>query len=99
MCTIEMTTKRYPRYLYGLVLAILFASPRMILSQGYFGTVTGAVADPTGAAVPGVSLTLVDQQKGFTFHVISNKEGSYLFPSIPPGTYIADRNDGRFCEG
>ena len=86
------------RYLYGLVLAILFASPRMLLSQGYFGTVTGAVADPTGAAVPGVSLTLVDQQKGFTFHVISNKEGTYLFPSIPPGTYVLTAVMGGFAK-
>ena len=82
-----------------LLAAILFASPMTLLSQGYFGTVTGAVADPTGAAVPGVSLTLVDQQKGFTFHVISNKEGTYLFPSIPPGTYVLTADDGRFCEG
>jgi hypothetical protein len=98
MGTVGMTTKRYQRYLYGLVLAILFASPSMLLSQGYFGTVTGAVADPTGAAVPGVSLTLVDQQKGFSFHVISNKEGTYLFPSIPPGTYVLSAVMGGFAK-
>ena len=72
--------------------------PKDLLSQGYFGSVTGSVADPTGAAVPGVSLTLVDQQKGFTFHVISNKEGTYLFPSIPPGTYALTAEMGGFAK-
>ena len=70
-----------------MVLAVLFAFPMMLLGQGYFGSVTGSVADATGAIVPGVKLTLVDQKKGFTFSVMSDKEGGYLFPSTPPGTY------------
>ena len=59
----------------------------MLMAQGYFGSVTGGVADGTGAVVAGVKLTLVDQKKGFTFSAMSDREGTYLFPSIPPGTY------------
>ena len=91
-------SKRFLTLLCGLLLAILFASPTMLLAQGYFGSVTGEVADPNGASVPGVNLTLVDQQKGFTFHVTSTNQGSYLFPSIPPGTYTLTAVVGGFTK-
>jgi hypothetical protein len=87
MCTVRMAIRHLTRSQYGLILVILFACPAMLLSQGYFATVTGSLTDATGAALPGTKMTLVDQQKGFTFRVISNREGTYLFPSIPPGTY------------
>jgi Carboxypeptidase regulatory-like domain/TonB dependent receptor len=98
MCTVRMATKHLTRSLYGLILVILFVSPAMLLSQGYFATVTGSLTDATGAALPGTKMTLVDKQKGFTFRVISNREGTYLFPSIPPGTYDLTAERGGFAK-
>ncbi|HEY3705386.1 MAG TPA: carboxypeptidase regulatory-like domain-containing protein [Terracidiphilus sp.] len=56
-------------------------------AQSYFGTVTGVVADPTGAVIPGVKLTLTDQNKGYAFNATSDKSGRYLYRSVPPGLY------------
>ncbi len=66
---------------------ILCTIPVLLYSQGYFGTVSGQITDPSHAVVPGAQVTLVDQQKGYQFTMTSDKSGRYLFTSIPPGTY------------
>jgi Carboxypeptidase regulatory-like domain/TonB dependent receptor len=73
--------------LHGLLLTILFAAPSALFGQGYFGTVSGTVTDPSGALVPQAKVTLIDQQKGFQFTATSDSSGRYLFTSIPPGLY------------
>jgi len=55
--------------------------------QGYFGTVSGLLTDTSGAVIPGVKVTLVDQNKGYRFDTISESAGRYLFRSVPPGLY------------
>jgi hypothetical protein len=70
-----------------LLLAFLLAIPAVGFAQGYFGTVTGVLSDPTGALIPGAKVTLTDQEKGYTFHETSDSSGRYLFRSIPPGVY------------
>ena len=59
----------------------------LLRAQLYTGTVTGLVSDPTGAVVPGAQVQLVDEQKGFAYNATSNADGSYLFRSVPPGSY------------
>ena len=71
----------------GLLLAILFVMPMMLFGQGYFGTLSGNITDPSGALVPGASVTLVDQQKGYHFATKSDNGGRYVFTTIPPGLY------------
>jgi len=71
----------------ALIIAILLALPTMLFGQGYFGTVSGELTDPTGAVVQGAKVVLTDQQKGFTFHATSDGSGRYLLRAIPPGVY------------
>ncbi len=73
-------------YWVGL-LAFLLTMPGLMFGQGYFGTVTGLVSDPTGAVIPGAKVTLTDEGKGYEFHETSDSSGRYLFRSIPPGMY------------
>jgi hypothetical protein len=61
--------------------------PVMLFGQGYFGTLSGNITDPSGAVVPGAKVTLVDQQKGYHFATTSDNSGRYLFTTIPPGLY------------
>ena len=70
-----------------LLFAVLFTLPVLVYGQGYFGTVSGLISDPSQAVVPGAQVTLIDQQKGYQFTTTSDKSGRYLFTSIPPGTY------------
>jgi hypothetical protein len=73
--------------LCGLLFAILFTAPVALFGQGYFGTVSGEITDSSGAVVPGVKITLADQQKGYRFVSSSDNVGRYLFTSVPPGLY------------
>jgi len=78
---------RLRRFLPPLLFAILFAMPLMLFGQAYFGTVSGEITDPSGAVVPGVKVTLIDQQKGYQYNTTSDAAGRYLFTPIPPGVY------------
>lgn len=51
------------------------------------GTVSGTVVDPSGAVVPGASLTISEASTGFSQTVTSNSSGEYVFPALQPGTY------------
>ena len=71
----------------ALLFAAMLMAPVLLYAQGYFGTVSGEITDPSQAVVPGAQVTLVDQQKGYQFTTTSGKDGRYVFSSIPPGTY------------
>src|SRR5437667_12003656 len=67
--------------------AVLLLLPAGLLAQGYFGTVSGELTDPSGAVIQGAKVTLTDQEKGFTFTAPSDSAGHYLFAAVPPGRY------------
>jgi len=70
----------------GLLAAVLILSATA-KAQGYFGTVSGLLTDPTGAVIPGAKVTLVDEEKGYKRFTTSDSSGRYLYLSVPPGLY------------
>src|SRR5580658_2964802 len=56
-------------------------------SQTQLATVSGAITDPSGAAVPGASVTVVNQGTGVRRSVLSDTAGKYRFAGLPTGTY------------
>ena len=73
-------------------LRILSASLTVLFSVGAWSqtqlaTVSGTVADPTGAVVPGVSVTIVDQGTGLKRHGLTDTAGEYRFVGLPIGNY------------
>lgn len=87
MTALRNPSERPGRFFRVLLLVALLAMPLTVLGQGYFGTISGEITDPSGAVVPGAKVTLVDQQKGFQFFTTSEGSGRYLFTSVPPGSY------------
>ncbi len=69
-----------------LLTGLLLLVP-VLPAQLYTGSVTGVVADPSGASIPSAQVALVDEAKGFTFNALTDTAGRYLLRSIPPGTY------------
>src|SRR5882757_5423686 len=51
------------------------------------GTITGRVTDTSGAAIPGVQVSLVQTETNFRFSGVTNDEGLYRIQSLQPGTY------------
>jgi hypothetical protein len=50
-------------------------------------SLTGAVKDPQGAVVPGAIVALTDVGKQVPIKTVSNQQGLYEFPIVPPGSY------------
>jgi Carboxypeptidase regulatory-like domain len=82
-------SNRPRRTFSGFLFAFLFTVPILLFGQGYFGTLSGIITDPSGAIVPGATVTLVDQQKGYKFNATTDNSGRYVFSTIPPGLYTA----------
>lgn len=51
------------------------------------GDITGTVTDPTGAVIPGASLTLTNTQTNTSKQVTTGADGTYRFAFVNPGTY------------
>ena len=45
----------------------------------------GTVTDPSGALLPGVTITATNPSTGVVTTTISNESGTYAFPSLQPG--------------
>ena len=70
-------------------LCCLFAlAPSALFSQSSTtGAVTGVVIDPTGAVVPGASITLTQLGTNLTLSTTTDSSGRYVFPVLSPGQY------------
>ena len=68
-------------------IALLCAMTTAALAQTIRGTVTGTVSDSTGAVLPGVTITLTNVATGVSATAVSNQQGGYTVPLVPPGTY------------
>ena len=62
-----------------------------LIGLGLYGqttaTLAGQVNDASGAAVPEASVVLTNADTGARREAITNSEGLYQFPLLPPGTY------------
>ena len=72
-------------YLRGLTLLLVLTA--MVGAQEFRGSLTGKVADPTGAALAGATVSLRNVGTNATVSVATNEEGSYIFPLLQPGKY------------
>src|SRR5438105_8379180 len=66
---------------------VVLLSCLAIFAQGNFGRVLGRVTDPTGAVLPGASISIIDTQRGLARTVNSDEAGQYNAPTLIPGTY------------
>ena len=73
--------------LLGLATAILFFASLQAFAQE--ATVVGTVTDPTGAALPNVTITLTNTDTGLTQTIKSNEAGEYVVPNLHIGHYTA----------
>jgi len=83
--------RRYISSLLGLLLVIGFGfaamRPACAQGEGATATLTGQVTDQSGAAVPGVQLSLVSTTGGQPISTATNETGYYRFAFLRPDTY------------
>ena len=71
-----------------LMFTALFVAPLLLLGQSA-GTagLTGTITDPSGAAVPNVTVTLTSNDTNQVRTATSGGDGTYRFTLLPPGSY------------
>ena len=72
------------RYGFAFVLMVLVAVPAWAQTTG---GITGTVTDNTGALLPGVTVTATSPALIVNQTAVTNGQGVYRFPSLPPGEY------------
>src|SRR5262245_5267949 len=71
-----------------VIFTIVFLLPAGAAAQTGAGSLTGIVADQSGAAVPGATVTATNQATNVNYNAVSNETGNYTITSVPVGTYI-----------
>src|SRR5262245_540592 len=67
---------------------VVLAVSSPLFAQSETGSITGAIADASGAVIPGVTVTLTSPALiGGPRTTVTTDLGNYRFMALPPGTY------------
>ena len=81
--------------LVALVLCCISAA-RLPAQLSTRATITGTVSDTTGAALPGATVTFIDEATKVSIGTESNKDGSYVSPGLTVSTYSVSISKAGF---
>jgi Carboxypeptidase regulatory-like domain len=75
-----------------------FGSATMSHAQSTYGSLTGQVTDPTGAAIADASATLTDVETSYSQTASTDSTGVYQFKLVSPGSYSLTISARGFAE-
>jgi hypothetical protein len=76
---------RYVFFVVALLLIVL--APARSQAQAVYGSISGIITDPSGAVVPGATVTVTSVERKTTDTVVSNESGIYSKERLLPGNY------------
>jgi hypothetical protein len=76
-----------PRTLFSATLLVLLSFGPALAQGNPTGGVQGRITDPDGLALPGVTVTVASPALQGVRTVVSNENGDYIIPFLPPGAY------------
>ena len=71
---------------FGVVMAVILATTGLAFAQAS-STFNGRILDQGDAVLPGVTVTVTNQNTGVVRTTVSNEEGQYFLPGLEPGVY------------
>jgi hypothetical protein len=74
------------RRVLSVLFFVLFCCA-LALTQTQTASLTGRVSDPSGAVVPGATVSLTNGETQVATEVKTNSAGVYTFPTVAPGPY------------
>src|SRR5579872_1924098 len=78
-------------------LALTLAMRVPAVAQGETtSAIVGSVTDPTEAAIPGATVTVINIENGLKRSVKTDDSGRFSFPQLKPGTYSVKAEADRF---
>jgi hypothetical protein len=86
--TQAMTTARLMACILLVAMVAFFtAATPGALAQTSTGQIKGVITDPSGAVVPGATVTAISLDNGFTRTAVTRSDGSFLIPELDPQHY------------
>jgi hypothetical protein len=86
------------KWLLAILLVATMLGTATVRAQVLYGTLTGTVADRSGAVVPKLTITLTNQGTGEVRTVATSTVGEYRFGDVLPGTYtVSIPRTGNFA--
>ena len=83
----QLISAKRIRALLLLFVVGFVSSAALLFGQGTNGSLTGQVSDPSGAAIPGATVTLTNIGTNYAQVAASDNTGVYLFKLVSPGNY------------
>lgn len=83
----SLATMSSQRALWMAVLLLGACTGQLFAQAVNAGEIRGTVTDPSGAVIPGVSVTILNTQTGVRTEAVTNDAGIYDALSILPGSY------------
>ncbi|WP_158747996.1 carboxypeptidase regulatory-like domain-containing protein [Acidobacterium sp. S8] len=74
-------------YRYTLLVAAVFFLSISLLAQVNTASLSGLVTDPSGAAIPNVTVRATNPTTGYARDVVTDNSGYYTFQNLPIGEY------------
>jgi len=84
----------FRRLVLALALACVVAWPA--IAVGPTGTIVGTVDDPSEAVIPKAQITVRNQGTNATRQVLTDDDGDFSVPLLPPGVYEVSAEKGGF---
>ncbi|HVR71757.1 MAG TPA: TonB-dependent receptor, partial [Vicinamibacteria bacterium] len=80
----------------AIALAVALGTAAPVRAQAVYGSVAGTVMDTTGAALPGVTVTVTSVERRTSVSAVTNESGFYVRDRLLPGTYEVRAELGGF---
>ena len=81
--------------------SILRMATFLCFSAVLFGqttSLTGTVADPSGAVIPGATISIVNVETGAARNTVADAQGRYTMQQLTPGTYTLTAKSSGFAD-
>jgi protocatechuate 3,4-dioxygenase beta subunit len=82
-----VTLRKTLVFTVALLFILTMAAPSLRAQSLTTGEIAGTVTDPTGAVVPGATVTLKNNDQGTTQTRTTSNTGAYRFALLQPGSY------------
>ena len=92
----HVSTQRVLTSWIAILLAFVAFTATALSAQEFRGTISGAVTDPSGAAIPAATVVATETQTGTVNRTVSDSAGQYVIPFLLPGEYTITASASGF---
>lgn len=82
------------KFAFLQIITLLFIAT--VVAQSPSATINGLVLDPSGKAIVGAEVVVVNDATGVQYTTRTNEEGIYVVPNLPPGPYRIQVSNSGF---